>query len=811
MDETKGKRGKERSVEKGYQDWRDNPTIRPWHPDRLNARSEFTISEDENDLNKPWRYEEDGLTVTRTSPWSPPGCHPVGCTLKLYTDEGGKLVKVEGDENNPVTQGRLCVRCITLKDYIYNPSRILHPMKRDPEKRGVADAWEEITWDEAFSLIKKRYDEITEQYGRESIVVFAGTGREGGTMAPFGSRMLCTPNYCYSQSGYACYVPRMAASSYLLGAAYPEIDYAGGLPGRYDDPEYEIPECIVVWGKEPLASNPDGLFGHAVIDLMRRGTRLIVVDPRKTWMSSRADYLLQLRPGTDTALAMAWLNVIISEGLYDKEFVEYWCYGFEELAERVKEMTPAKAAEITGVPEEKIVAAARMYATATPASIAWGLALDQKANGMQAGHCMIALMAICGNIDVPGGMRIGDKTMGLNEAGFGFEEGLGKELIAKMIGAKEYPAYCGLILNSHCDLTLRAMETDDPYPIKMGFYAGNNLLSCTSAEPERWMKAINRSMEFVVGFDTFMTPSTQATCDVFLPLATIAEREGVVQTHYGSSPVTMGFMNKAVTQGEGMSDLELCYNLGKVLNPHLWEKYDCVRDFIEHLRLGSKYSFEDISKEVVLQRYVGYRKYETGLLRRDGKPGFNTSTGRVELWSYAFQRFGEDPLPYYEEPQYSPRATPELLEQYPFVLTTGARPFAFFHSENRQIAYCRELNPDPLIEINPETARSIGVSDGQWVKVSNQFGSCVLKAKITPIVKEGVVHAQHAWWFPEQDGEEPNLFGVFDSNINNLTVQGVTGPTLYGAPYANQICKIYPVTKENDCSPSEIVTRKGGF
>ena len=796
-------------MEKGYQDWRDNPTIRPWHPDRLNARSEFTISEDENDLNKPWRYEEDGLTVTRTSPWSPPGCHPVGCTLKLYTDEGGKLVKVEGDENNPVTQGRLCVRCITLKDYIYNPSRILHPMKRDPEKRGVADAWEEITWDEAFSLIKKRYDEITEQYGRESIVVFAGTGREGGTMAPFGSRMLCTPNYCYSQSGYACYVPRMAASSYLLGAAYPEIDYAGGLPGRYDDPEYEIPECIVVWGKEPLASNPDGLFGHAVIDLMRRGTRLIVVDPRKTWMSSRADYLLQLRPGTDTALAMAWLNVIISEGLYDKEFVEYWCYGFEELAERVKEMTPAKAAEITGVPEEKIVAAARMYATATPASIAWGLALDQKANGMQAGHCMIALMAICGNIDVPGGMRIGDKTMGLNEAGFGFEEGLGKELIAKMIGAKEYPAYCGLILNSHCDLTRRAMETDDPYPINMGFYAGNNLLSCTSAEPERWIKAINRSMEFVVGFDTFMTPSTQATCDVLLPLATIAEREGVVQTHYGSSPVTMGFMNKAVTQGEGMSDLELCYNLGKVLNPHLWEKYDCVRDFIEHLRLGSKYSFEDISKEVVLQRYVGYRKYETGLLRRDGKPGFNTSTGRVELWSYAFQRFGEDPLPYYEEPQYSPRATPELLEQYPFVLTTGARPFAFFHSENRQIAYCRELNPDPLIEINPETARSIGVSDGQWVKVSNQFGSCVLKAKITPIVKEGVVHAQHAWWFPEQDGNAPYLYGTFRSNINNLVPNFHFGKLGFGAPFKCLLCNVEPI-KENYDTDMNLVWEKFG-
>ena len=795
-------------MEKEYQNWRDNPTMRAWHPEKLNVRSEFTIS-DINDLNKPWRFEDDGLTVTRTSPWSPPGCHPVGCSLKLYTDANGKLVKVEGDENNPVTQGRLCARCLTLKDYIYNPSRILHPMRRDPKKRGCADAWEEITWDEAFALIKERYDAITSEYGRESIVCFAGTGREGGTMAPFGSRMLCTPNFCYSQSGYACYCPRMAASSYLLGAAYPEVDYAGGLSGRYDDPEYEIPECIVVWGKEPLPSNPDGFFGHAIIDLMRRGTRLIVVDPRNNWLATRADYLLQLRPGTDAALAMAWLNVIIEEGLYDKDFVEYWCYGFDELADRVREMTPARAAEITGVPEDAICRSARMYAEATPASIAWGLALDQKANGMQVGHCLIALMAICGNIDVPGGMRIGDKTMGLNEAGFGFEEGLGKDLIAKMIGAKEYPAYCGLILNSHCDLTLRAMETGDPYPIKMGFYAGNNLLSCTSAEPERWMRAINDSMEFVIAFDTFMTPSAQATCDVFLPLATIAEREGVVQTHYGSSPVTMGFMNKAVTQGEGMSDMELCFNLGKVLNPHLWEQYDEVRDFIEHLRLGKKYCYEDIRKEVVLQRYVGYRKYETGLLRRDGKPGFNTSTGRIELWSYAFQRFGDDPLPYYIEPQYSPVETPELLDEYPFVLTTGARTYAFFHSENRQIPYCRELNPDPLLEINPVAAKAHHISDGQWVRVRNQFGSCLLKAKVTPIVKENVVHAQHGWWFPEQDGNAPHLYGTFQSNINNLVPNFHFGKLGFGAPFKCLLCAVEPV-EENYDTDMNVVWEKFG-
>ena len=189
-------------------------------------------------------------------------------------------VKVEGDENHPVTQGRLCVRCLTLMDYMYNPARIIYPMKRDPSKRGDADAWERCTWDEAVAIIKENYDRITKQYGRESCVCFTGTGREGGTFNPYGSVMLGTPNYCYTQSGYACYIPRLAASSYIIGSAYPEIDYACALPGRFDDPAYELPECLIMWGKMPLSSNGDGLFGHAVIDMMRRGTRLIMVDPR---------------------------------------------------------------------------------------------------------------------------------------------------------------------------------------------------------------------------------------------------------------------------------------------------------------------------------------------------------------------------------------------------------------------------------------------------------------------------------------------------------------------------------------------------
>lgn len=753
----------------------------------------------ENDLGKPWRWEEDGLTVTRTAPWSPPGCHPVACGVKLYVDDSGKLVKVEGDENHQITQGRLCVRCLTLKDYVYNPSRIIYPMKRDKEFRGQDDKWERCTWTEALDIIEKNYREITEKYGRESVVGFAGTGREGGTLGLYRSFMLGTPNYCYSQSGYACYVPRMAASAYTLGTAYPEIDYAGGLAGRYDDPEYELPECVVIWGKMPLASNPDGFFGHAIIDMMRRGTRIIMIDPRANWLTTRADIHLRIRAGSDTALAMAMLNIIISEELYDKDFVEYWTYGFEELSERVKTMTPENAAEICGVKVEDIYKAARMYAQAKPAAIQWGLGFDQKANGMQLSHSVTSLMAITGNLDVPGGQLMGQAKDGLNEVGFGFDKVYTKELLDKMIGLKEYPAYANTIMNAHADLTLKAMETGDPYPIKMAFYAGNNLMACTSAEPKRWHDAMVDTLEFCFTLETFMTPSAQATCDVFLPLAAAAEEDGVSFAHYGSTPIGMGFMNKAFQVGECKTDIETCMTVGKRLNPHLWGDYDDQYALIDHLRLFKQNHFKDVHKEVYVQTGAPYYKYELGKLRPDGKVGFNTPTGRVELYSTIFQRYGEDPLPYYEEPQYSPVSTPELFkDEYPFVLTTGAREYAFFHSENRQVPFCRELNPDPLVEIHPSRAKELGISDGQWCEVWNQFGSAKLKAKVSPIVDEQTLHAQHGWWFPEDDPNEPNLYGTFRSNINNLVPNFHFGKLGFGAPFKCLIANIKPLDENYD-------------
>jgi anaerobic selenocysteine-containing dehydrogenase len=768
-----------------------------------------------NDLGKPWRYKEDGFEVTRTSMWSPPGCHPVGCGLKLYVKDG-VLDHVEGDENNPVTQGRLCPRCLTLKDYVYNPSRIVYPMKRNPADRGKADKWERISWDEAFALIKEKKEYYTREYGPECMAVFCGTGRSGGTMAQeMAQAVLGTPNACYTQSGFACYQPRSAACTCVLGAYYPEIDYAGGLEGTYDNPNYQVPKVLVMWGKEPLPSNGDGLWGHAVIDLMKRGTKLISVDPRVNWLATRSTVQCRVRPGTDAALAMAWLNIIISEDLYDHNFVEKWCYGFEELAERVKDMSPEKAAEICAIPVKTIYTAARLYATAKPAGIAWGLALDQSQNGNQAGHCVLALMAITGNIDVPGGQIIAeipaaDAQRDVKKRRMGWNS-LSDELRKKTIGMAEYPMYVNNINMAHADMMLEALCTGQPYQPKMGWIQSTNLLAPTcAAEPSRWYEGL-LNLEWTMATDCFMTPSIQGCADLFLPLASCAEKDDVNYTHYSGSPVTVGAVNKAIEVGETKSDAEILVELGTYLgSPTIAGQFNSGRDFVDKVRAyNSGKDFGHLAQDVVRQRGVNYRKYETGLLRPDRQPGFLTPTGRVELYSTLFAHYGEDPLPFYQEPAFSPISRPDLAEKYPFILTTGARTYAFFHSEHRQIPLLRELNPNPLLELNPADAVELGVSDGQWVEIANELGAARFKAKLSIIVKRGVVMAQHGWWFPEQEGDAPNLYGVWQSNCNDLVPNHYNSKLGYGAPFKCEICSVTPLLESHDVDMQMIAQKFG--
>lgn len=748
--------------------------------------------------------EGDGVLKVRTCAWSPPGDHPVGCGVCLYVKDG-KLVKVEGDPTHPISQGRLCPRCLALDEVMYHPDRIKHPMKRAREDRGK-DKWVEITWDEAYDLLESKIREIWGEYGAETIFTLTGTGRESTLYAPvYGPAVLNTPNGAstYAFSGEACYGPRATITNYLLGAGYPEMDYAQYFPDRYDDPRYEVPKYILVWGKDPLYSSPDSFFGHSLIDLKKRGSKFIVIDPRLTWLASRAEFHLQLRPGTDAAVGMGLVRVIIEEDLYDHDFVEKWCYGFDELREAVQEWTPEKVQEVSWVDKDILVAAARAFATNAPSTALWGVALDQAKASTQAGMCFLDLLALCGYLDVPGGVTLCAPTSFIGQWRYEMMDVLDPEMAAKHIvdptGKYELFNTGAAMGGVQGDTLLNYLEGElpefqnVPYKLRMCWMIGTNPLACMADQPQRWYKAM-LPLDFIVANEIFMTPTVMGLCDLVLPLSTFAEHDGLVTPHFGRNQHFIGAMNKAIEPEDTKSDLEILIDMGKRMRPELWESMGSPEEFFSaKLKEVYGWDYDELRGEVCRQHEYEYRKYEKGLLRADGQPGFQTTSGKVELASMLLPCFDEEAVPYFEEPDYSPVSQPELAKEFPLVYTTGGRNISMFHSEHRQIPSMRAMHPDPLATINPVDAEKYGIREGDWVAVESPLGRAIQKASVNQKVCAGLVHIEHAWWFPEQDGEAPNLYGVWDANANNLIPHESVGVTGYGAPYKNGICKIYKV------------------
>ncbi|WP_302319478.1 molybdopterin-dependent oxidoreductase [Gordonibacter pamelaeae] len=754
-----------------------------------------------------WR--DGDYTVTRTTVWSGPGCHD-GCGVLYYTKDG-KLEKVEGDPDCPFNQGTLCMRCLEMPEAVNHPDRPTGPLKRAGE-RGE-NKWESVTWDEAYDIIEEKVRAIWKDYGAESIACMIGTGRNNCWQIPY----LCyaafgSPNFCLGfLSGESCFQPRSAAMASMNGD-FLIADMSQQFESRYDteNTEWVPPEMIVVWGCNPIASNSDNFYGGWVVDCMQRGSRLITVDPSLTWLAARSDYWLRLRPGTDGALALAMLNVIISEDLYDHEFVEKWCYGFDELAERVKEWTPERAEAVCWVPKDTIIGAARAYAKAKPATIHWGLPIDQAVVGIPTAQAINALWAVTGNTDVPGGNIIIRNAFEQNVSyNYGYQT-LPAEVQAKRIGA-EYPlmSKAGFSSTAHSDSILQAIETGKPYPIRMLWLSSTNPIANMASDAPRVYRAV-RTLDFVVVSDPFLTPTAVAFADVFLPASMSCERN--TQRVWW---VPLRGMKKVTQFADVRSDDTIVTDLGRRLHPENFPWTDDIgwtNDILVNDTPGYDGDFEQLCKDVYVYPAFEYRKHEKGLLRPDGQPGFNTPSGRIELYNSIFALWGYDPLPQWEEPSCSPYASPELYEQYPFVLTTGARSVEFFHSEHRQLETSREFHPDPLFEMSPKAAEAAGLSEGDWCWLENHRGRCRQKLHVNPSLDDRVVRAEHGWWFPEQEAAEPVLFGVFDSNINNLLPQCENGPTGYGAPYKNQLCRVYACTEENSAElPTACVTRKDGY
>jgi anaerobic selenocysteine-containing dehydrogenase len=634
---------------------------------------------------------------------------------------------------------------------------------------------------------------IRDDHGAESMVFIQGTGRNVGGWLLLVAYSYGSPNWLQGGlTGNSCFHPRLVCMRMTQGD-YTVPDCSQFFQERYDHPEFELPECIMIWGQNPANTCNDGFMATWVIDCMKQGSKSIVIDPIYTWVASKADIWLQIRPGTDGALALGLLNVIINEGLYDKAFVEKWTHGFDKLSERVQEYPPEKVSQITWIPKEKIIEAARLFATSHPASIQWGVPVDLAPEGAQVANSVIHLWAITGNIDIPGGMAIARMAydvppypMSQEAIAEYYGDVMPPEQMAKRIGIEEYPVAKEFHWRAQADMVLEAMLTDKPYPLKGAWIAGNNVL-VSSANPRKYQEALDR-LDFIVTSDVFMNPTIVALADVVLPAGSMAERDGIRAWW-----TPLNAMQKSIDVPDCKPDEEVCFEMARRFNPNL--KWKNLRELFDDFLKPSGMNYDELKEKGWVFPPDGhstqpYRRHEKGLLRKDGKPGFNTPTGKVELYSTHLERMGYDPLPSYQEPHMSPYSTPDLAKEYPLILSTGRRSILYFHAEHRNIKPLRELEPHPVVEIHPDTARSLGINDGDWVWLENPHGRCKRKARYFHGIHPKVVQSPHGWWLPEKKPEE--LFGLWEVNINTLIPDGTQAKCGFGGgQYKSIMCKVY--------------------
>ena len=723
------------------------------------------------------------------------------CGVLVHVEDG-RLLNIEENPDWPRKcwpPVKSCLRRKAAKEWFYHPQRLNFPLKR-LGTRGEGK-WRRIPWEQAIDEIATKLAEIRDKYGPEALVTTRGTLRTHEEYRSRFMNLFGSPN----QIGH---------SRICMGARSVIGDI---IVGRFSNFAIrESTQCIVLLGVEPLVSRP--WVAKTLLDAKKRGAKLIVLDPRETRSARMADLWLKVRPGTDVAVLLGMINVIIAERLYDVEFVTNWCYGFDELKERVAAYPPKVASTISNIPAEKITAAARMYAQLHPGTFIEGMGIEHAYNAAPILHARWILAALAGNIDVEGGEEQAGPSDTITTREIEMAEAMSPLQWRKMLGAKEHGIFSydvqklvvdaqtrvfgkaggswSLTCQGHAPLTYHAAITGSPYPIRAFItQAGNPMV--THSNTKLVYQALMSSELYVV-MDFFPTPST-AIADYILPAASWLERPDI-WTFLDYSPST--FIRKACVphivpgEYEHYRDYDLWRKLGIRLGQEEYWPWETLEEALDYRLKPAGMTLEDAP--IVYSRKMQFLKYK--------EKGFATPTGKVELFSTIFARMGYDPLPKYTEPPETPVSDPEVAKKYPFTLITGARIRNFYHSEWRQIDSIRKTHPDPLLQIHSETAIKLGIGNDDWVWVETKRGRVMYKAHFFDGMDPTVVHAEHGWALPEYPGEFPWHHGVWKVNINvcmNDEPQ-VCGPEMGTWPLRTALCKIYKVKTFQQPSPNKI-------
>lgn len=720
-------------------------------------------------------------------------CH-ARCGVVVYSDEDDRIVRIEGNPDNPKSRGTICGAGMSEREIHNNlDGRILYPMKRvdwDPngernQKNRGNSPFERISWDDALDILASECMRIKDEYGPEAIITGQGTGRTT-------NHWHCRLNSSLGLEGWSltpthvCLMPHILPNAFTLGI------YSGASG------DIKNSETVVLWGQNPTLERA---WAGALYARQAEGAKLIVIDTRFQDMSKHADVALQPFPGTDAALALAFMHEIIENGWYDQEWIDNWTYGFDELAERVKEWTPEKAAEICRVDAGDIRRAAMMMGTNGPVGMMIGLGPGcMHTNAIQNGRALACLQGLLGWLDKKGGITVPvafDVMLDDRITLWDPEKQPGRPDLFTF-GGEEHPLYKVFGRSNDPDATFRAIITGKPRPVKAFIAIANDPLLCYENTNQTYEAMTSENLDFICVKDFYFSP-TSKLADLLLPSSDWSERCTYDEELDGTLLHTFDQAVKA--PGECKDDWWFFLQWGKRIDPEHWWWKDEKEMVL--WRLKEFYGYDLTWEEFQSKPYrmmvetdgtgeVLYEKYKLGKIRPDGKPGVNTPSGRVEFWSDSLAAFGYDPLPDFTWPYESPQNNPDLAEKYPLTVVTGHRVYSFFHSAWTNIPSQRKLYPDPFCLIHPSDAKKYGVTDGEWITISSPRGHIISKAQITYECKEGVVFVPRPGWRDECKELGLPGYGWNKANGNILVPSNPAEPGYGATAMRSSLCKIEP-------------------
>jgi len=684
------------------------------------------------------------------------------CGLIAHVRDGRVLALEPDSSRYPYDAGIVhgCQRCQSNLEFLDHPDRINYPLKR-VGTRGSGD-WERISWEQALDEIAANLQVLVGESGPETLATSIGGPHTAYWPMHRFLNLFGTPNNL--GIGQICWNPAIWVNTLTFGWPLEnELD-----PG--------LTQCAIIWGMNPAESD-NSLLWRTVLDYTRQGGNLIVIDPRQTRTARRASTWLPLRPGSDAALAMGLLHIIIVEKLYNEPFVKQWCTGFDELVAQVEPYTPQFVADATGLTPETIVETACSYARVSPASIITGRGIDQIGpNSLPTHRAIACLRAITGSVDLPGAAHLAQKPDFIPEVDFELGHLLPEHQRAKQLGLDtlHLQTYAGYehveeqtlkmgsrlpqryMTSAHPNLVWRAMLTGKPYPIRAMIVMGSNPLS-SHADTQLVYRAL-KNLDFLVALELTRTP-TSMLADYVLPIAGSLERS-VFQTNAGTANIAYGGKGAVAPYYERRPDFDFWHGLGIRLGQEEYWPWETFEDSLDATLAPLGITWDEFCETGLYAPAPVYYKHEQSNHNDNAPTGFATPSGKIELFSQVLADLNSEPLP-------EPKSLFSEGDEYDLTLISGARVQPFYASAFRQIEKLRKMHPTPLVEVGAETAQVHGLADGDAVWVETKHGRALFRLKVG-VMREGTVSVEYGWWYPELSGSELES-GVLISNANVLT------------------------------------------